>query len=149
MERADGRLEEVRDRRAKLRETLVDLENALSLAAGRPEQWSSAVAETLGRLVEALERHVTMTERHDGLFAQVLDESPRLAAKVERLRTDHDDLRDDTADLIGRCGTVTDEDAVQTVRSDALDLINALARHRQHGADLLYEAYEVDIAASD
>jgi hypothetical protein len=30
-----------------------------------------------------------------------------------------------------------------------MELLKRLARHRQRGADLLYEAYQVDISAGD
>ena len=39
------------------------------------------------------------------------------------------------------------EDHGHEVRNQALDLMTALMRHRQRGADLIYEAYQVDIGA--
>ena len=41
----------------------------------------------------------------------------------------------------GECGT----DAVEAVRVAAVDVLGAISRHRQKGADLVWEAYSVDI----
>ena len=45
-----------------------------------------------------------------------------------------------------RCADV---EQVKDVREEALGLLQAIARHRQRGADLIYEAYSVDIEAGD
>lgn len=143
-------LEEVRDKRKKLRVALVELENALSSAAGRPGEWAETAGDALEEFAGALERHIAMTERGDGLFAQVMDQTPRLAPKIARLRTQHDVLAEDVRGLLERCrGGLDHEEAIEQMRQEALDLLGDAARHRQLGADLLYEAYEVDIAASD
>ena len=42
-----------------------------------------------------------------------------------------------------------DVSQVQDVREEALGLLQAIARHRQRGADLIYEAYSVDIEGGD
>ena len=35
--------------------------------------------------------------------------------------------------------------AAADIRVDVIDILNDFARHRQDGADLIYEAYDVDI----
>jgi hypothetical protein len=148
--KVDGDLDEVRDKRRKLRHAVADLEEALATAAGRPGPWSDRVAAALAAFQEALERHVALTERGDGLYTQILDHAPRLSAKVDRLRREHDEMAAEAAELLARCrGDELDEDAIEAMRRDALDLLGIAVRHRQVGADLLYEAYEVDIAAAD
>jgi hypothetical protein len=42
-----------------------------------------------------------------------------------------------------------DSAGVAKVREDVTGLLGALVRHRQTGADLVYEAYQVDIDAAD
>jgi hypothetical protein len=37
------------------------------------------------------------------------------------------------------------EDAVDAIRAEVLELLLAVSRHRQRGADLVYEGYNVDI----
>lgn len=148
--RTDGALDEVREKRQKLRHAVAELEHALATAAGRSAEWSDRVAAALSAFQDALERHVTMTERGDGLYTQILEHAPRLSAKVDRLRREHNEMSEEAAELLARCrGEDLDEDAIEGVRRDALDLLGLAVRHRQVGADLLYEAYEVDIAAAD
>ena len=46
---------------------------------------------------------------------------------------------------------VDDADVVDhavTIRNQAIELLGQLTRHRQRGADLIYEAYQVDIGES-
>ena len=40
------------------------------------------------------------------------------------------------------------EEAVAAHREAATELVGRIVRHRQRGADLIYEAYEVDIGGS-
>ena len=40
-------------------------------------------------------------------------------------------------------------DETAAIREQALELLAAIVRHRHLGADLLYEAYDVDIGGPD
>jgi hypothetical protein len=43
-----------------------------------------------------------------------------------------------------------DNDAnIRTVREEALHLLQGVAAHRQRGADLIYEAYSVDLEGGE
>ena len=44
---------------------------------------------------------------------------------------------------------VTDDDGVEATRQAAVDLIKALLLHRHRGAELVYDAYNVDVAPGD
>ncbi len=143
-------LERIRERRRQLHRALVQLEAALAGAAGRPAEWCDGVAAALARLDSILDEHVVGTEGRGGLFEQVVSDEPRLNRRVEQLRDEHGRLREATAALLAQCrGQVPTAEAVGHIREQALALLGVAARHRQRGADLLYEAYEVDISAGD
>jgi hypothetical protein len=55
-------------------------------------------------------------------------------------------LADDLADGLGQ---VTSEADVDDVRDRTLGLLRALLEHRHHGAELLYDAYQVDLSSGD
>jgi hypothetical protein len=48
-----------------------------------------------------------------------------------------------------RGGAPTSPAEIATRREQILEVLSLLARHRFNGADLLYEAYQVDIGAAD
>ena len=85
-----------------------------------------------------------MTEGRGGLYAELLEHSPRLARQAQMLTREHAAIAatmsalQRPADLPGRTGRRTSAGA-------ASDLLRELSRHRQRGADLVYEAYETDI----
>lgn len=138
-------VEDARSRRAGLHAILVDLETAIAAAApGREDSWGDQVRSTLVRLAEAFTEHVDATEGPDGLFAQVRRRAPRLDHHCRRLTTDHTTI---AAELVS--ATAALDSGVAEAREAVLSLLAHLARHRQLGADLVYEAYAVDLGGSD
>lgn len=110
-----------------------------------------APAETLrGRLgagLQALRRsfvdHVVVTEGPDGLYAELLDHAPRLAPGVGVLVNEHARV---VAAIDALAGRVRAPDAdLDELRHRSGRLLRRLCRHRQRGADLVYEAYDTDI----
>jgi hypothetical protein len=138
-----------RTRRERLHECMQELESVIAAPSpGREEQWRQRLASALGALESVFEHHVAETEAASGFFAQVVEHAPRLHRAVERLRDDHTEIATSLRRL-----SVQVEEAAATAPTDlrdaALDLLGSLARHRQLGADLLYEAYQVDISVGD
>jgi hypothetical protein len=115
-------------------------------APGRVADWRAGVGEALTRLRTAFDAHVQVTEAPDGLFAQVVEEEPRLVKRVERLRGEHETI---TATLATAERQVAGERDPDDVREAVLELLGALARHRHRGADLLHEAFVVDVSVGD
>jgi hypothetical protein len=145
-------LREAQRRRADLHHALIEVEDAISgPALGREEDWAREVVETLGALREVIEEHIEVTERAEGLYDEILHKAPRLSGPVQHLRDEHPLMRDGTSDLITKLrttpiGTVwTLEDA----RDDVQALLGRIIKHRQHGADLIWEAYNLDIGGVD
>lgn len=139
-------LEELRRRRGELRESLDALELALSApAAVDLAGWVRRVHEALQGLAQDLAQHVELTEGADGLYQELLAASPRLSEAVARLTAEHTAIRQQLEDLLARADSAGDIEHVTVVRDLGTDLLGALIRHRQRGADLVYEAYEFDI----
>ena len=135
----------VRSRRADLRAILIDLEDAIAAAAsGRETAWTEQVRVQLERLGPAFADHVAATEGPDGLFDQVRRRSPRLDSHCAGLAAEHGTI----ATQLAAVRSALDSDA-ERVRSAVVDLLGKLVRHRQRGADLVYEAYAVDIGGSE
>ena len=139
-------LDEVRRRRAELRDALSRLEEALAAPApGRVPQWAAAVRLRLEHLTNDFGDHIAVTEGPDGFYSDVVTNAPRLARAVDQLRHDHEailKLLDHSARLVD--GAVTDDD-VADVRDGATELMFMMVRHRQAGSDLMWDAYSSDI----
>lgn len=132
-------------RRADLHSILVDLEAGIASAApGREASWTERVGGQLERLADAFADHVEATEGHDGFFELVRRRAPRLDHLCHRLTQDHATI---VAELAA--ATAALERGVADAREAVLSLLAHLARHRQLGADLIYEAYAVDLGGSD
>ncbi|MGC5583416.1 hemerythrin domain-containing protein [Ornithinimicrobium sp. W1665] len=138
-------LQEVRARRAEMRESIGAVLDALAVPLGRTDVWPERVRAALTELAHDFEDHIGLTERPDGMFSDVLEGHPRLARSVEALLAEHASLRED----LDGCLSMLDGDDVPTdlpaVREAVTSLVGRLVRHRQRGSDLVYEAYAVDI----
>lgn len=138
-------IDAVRSRRADLHAILIDLEDAIAAAVpGRETAWTEQVRVQLDRLGPAFAEHITATEGPDGLFDQVRHRSPRLDRQCAQLAAEHGTITTQLAAVHRALNGDSD-----SVRSAVVDLLGQLVRHRQGGADLVYEAYAVDIGGSD
>lgn len=144
-------LEQARQHRAGLRLAIGQVERALSSAAhGRVAAWSKDLRAELTTLSTALDQHVALTEAPDGLLADIETSSPRLVHRVQKARDEHVILRAAVMRAIEGLPPGDGGDAgVGPSRDRVVELLTALVRHRHLGADLVYEAYNVDIEAMD
>ena len=147
----DDAIRAARGRRERLRDCMADLERAIAAPApGREKAWREALVPVLDELAVAFDHHVAETEESGGLLEQIVTDAPRLAHAVDGLREHHREVAGDIADL--RDGTASPGEGVAdpaALRTAVLELLGGLARHRQLGADLVYEAYQVDLGAGD
>ena len=81
-----------RTRRAELLAAITALERALAAPAGDPV-WTARVQARTDQLANAFDDHVSATEGSDGMYAEILRTAPRLRFGVDRLATEHDDIR--------------------------------------------------------
>jgi hypothetical protein len=142
-------LDEVKRRRKTLHDTLVHLEEAISSpASGRIPQWTAQVVKEMHEIREAFDQHILVTEKPDGLYEEILQHAPRLQHGVSRLKDEHPEISSSIDEMIDRLEQ-TEVASVQWPLDDARDdlqrFIGRVIRHRQRGADLVWEAYNVDI----
>jgi hypothetical protein len=134
--------EAVEQRRRRLRRLMDRLEAALAEPPGAGiDVWCARLSDLAGELDTEWRGHVEGTEGPGGLFEEVVAAAPRLASHVERVRDEHPPLRQQ----LDRFVATVDGRDVDAIRAAGLELLTALVVHRQHGADLLYEAYWVDV----
>ena len=124
----------------------------VSAATGRPSEWAQRVSDRLDALLIAFDRHVEITEAKDGLLEEVIDAQPRLAHRVERLRRDHVDIRvsiEDAMASVKEPSSFVDDAQVEDITKSVLAMLVQLVYHRHLGADIMYQAYTVDMDAAD
>ncbi len=131
-----------RRRRNDLKVAMSEVEDAAAgPAAGT--SWRLELQEALSSLQSAFHQHVEAVESPSGLLAELVGKAPRLSPAANRLRTEHVELANSVDRMID---LATHSAEPGELRNDILETLVAIARHRQKGADLVYEAYEVDIA---
>jgi hypothetical protein len=143
-------LDAVRIRRAELRESLHALEHALAApASGRAVVWGEGVHHALAVVADDFSAHIEVTEGPNGLHQEILSGDLRLANAVRILGNEHAEIAAQVATLVAdSAAPVTPSDTAE-LRERATQLIGQLIRHRQRGADLIYEAYQTDIGGGD
>jgi hypothetical protein len=132
----------------RLRHLLGEAASRLELAIAAPYQdndlWRKQVDADLEQLRFSLMEHIELTEADDGLLDQIIEDAPRLIPDVDVILADHAELCeavDLAKDIVAHAGI---EDAHE-IRAAVLDLLARLFAHRQRGADLVFDAYNVDI----
>jgi hypothetical protein len=136
-----------RARRERLHRALVELEEALT-APGTEPDWLERVRDAAAIMHETVVDHVAESEAPDGLLSQITEVSPWLGPRVEHLRGEHDHLVEAADALVRRCEAATVEEA-DVVDDAGWALLEEVSRHRRRGADLLYDAYALDVSAAD
>lgn len=140
-------LERARARRKDLRQSMDVLEAVVSRPAS-PDGWTDTVREALEDVKRALIDHIHEVEAPGGLLAGVIDDAPRLSNRVQELEDEHGVLLA-AVDRALASTTSAGADDRAALRRRVVSLMGRLTNHRQQGADLVYEAYNVDIAAAD
>ncbi|MDH3729924.1 MAG: hypothetical protein OES13_02190 [Acidimicrobiia bacterium] len=120
------------------------LEIAIASAAMGNDIWLKQVDEDLEDLSQALIEHIDVTESDNGLLSQIIEDAPRLVPDVDVVLADHAEICE-AVDLAKDTISHARSDNVSDVRTAALDVLARLYAHRQRGADLVYDAYNVDI----
>jgi hypothetical protein len=147
-------LDDVRLRRAGLKTALSNLELALAAPFANRVEWVTHVRDALAVVHEVWTRHIMETEAPGAFLDDLVSESPRLSKPTTRLREEHSEILGTIVNGELRLADPPTDDGAddeayvvwaEAVRDELTALLAALARHRQRGADLIYEAYAVDI----
>lgn len=138
-------LRAVKRHRSQLKRTLIDLEAVLARPIGDDVgTWLAAVRRRLVDMQAALDNHIRVHEGPDSFHADVIRSHPHLAPHVGALQRDHHRLSVlllSLSDLAENHPTPE----VHDIRAMGTDLIHQFTRHRQRGADLVWEAFNFDV----
>ncbi len=139
-----------RAHRRGVQKACVELEHALARPVGKnSQQWSADTAARFRDLADAFRHHAEQSEGPDGLLREIVESAPRLTHAVDQVKEEHEDLLAEMARLEAM---TADDDArsnLDEIRKDALQLRQDIEGHRQRGADLIYEAYSVDVEGGE
>jgi hypothetical protein len=124
-----------------LGETIRALTQCVMSATTTDHSWRAHVGRLLEPVRLAFAEHRAATEGSAGLYAEVVHDAPRLANAVSGLVAEHHSL---DAAMAGLAAATEGADA-ESVRQQAVEILADLGRHRQHDANLVYEAYTTDI----
>jgi hypothetical protein len=142
-------LDDVRLRRAGLKAVMSGLELALAAPVAQRDPWLNRVSDALYAVHEVWTRHIVETEAPGAFLDELTAESPRLSKPASRLRREHNDVLAQITRAEKRLSMPPSADDydrwAEELRAELTSLLVALARHRQRGADLIYEAFDVDI----
>ena len=128
--------------RERLYDSLISVRRAVGAPIARGAHWHDRLQRELVKLARAADDHVTETEAPDGLLAEIVAEAPRLWREADGLRAEHVMLIEECARVLGQIkGSVSP----LSLRRQVNVLLGRFERHRYRGADLVYEAFEVDI----
>ena len=136
----------LRRHRAELLDSLRAVEQSLAApAVGDVSVWAQRVSVALIELEADFREHVQLTEGADGLYRSLLEAAPRLSNVVRTLTADHGRIRTAIGQLVETTGGSVVAADVARIRQAGTSLLARMSRHRQRGADLVFEAYQTDI----
>lgn len=128
--------------RGQLWAALNTVRRAAGTSVGDGASWRDNLGRAVDRLATATQHHIDETERSDGLLEEIAREAPRLWRSIEKLRSEHDDLTSGYAHLKGQ---LEESASPLSIRRRVHRLLARYEAHRHRGADLVYEAFGVDI----
>ncbi len=148
----DSLLEEGRSERVRILMACHRTEAALTAAApGRELAWRERVNEALNLLRASLGEPSQRGESAGGLIAELKSVSEKYYHRIERLQQEFDEMIrrcDATIELLKSQG---DEETIDfaDIRQRITWLLTSLKHHQAREADLVFEAYGLDIGVGD
>lgn len=129
--------------------SLVALDVAVHAPLDMLDSWRMRVLGALDEVRAALARHVEFTEGPEGLFAEVIDYAPRLVHAVKNLYSEHEDLGRRINTCEEKVREIAIGDSIEDLESRTAGLAARFDRHRDRGAELVYDAYNIEISEAD
>lgn len=133
-------------RRSEMEVALQDLERSAARPSAHTD-WIDDLATRVHSLQVALNNHIAEVEPPTALLDRITDQAPRLQRRVEETRKHHIVLSGLIEQLLESMATAKTSDPipVDSLRDGVVEVLTEMARHRQDGADLIYDAYAVEI----
>lgn len=131
-----------RNARERLYDSILRVSDAITAPTASGERWHRRLRHEVEALQRALTEHVLESESPDGLLRQIEGQAPHLAREVDELRVEHVELE---AACDGLMDWIDEPRPAATLRRQVMTLLGRFATHRHRGADLVYEAYGVDL----
>lgn len=141
-------LERVRAHRGELGEAMQALDAALELPTDEGSHWRRRVRAALTELAHDIRTHVELTEAEGGLYDDLRASAPRLTNGVDAQLDEHAHLLLEVDRLLDERDDGLAGQDVAGHRAAVRGLLARLVRHRERGAKLVHEAYEVDLGGS-
>jgi hypothetical protein len=141
--------ERARVRHDALTDAIEAIERALAEASVQRERaWSERAARALEHVRAAIRDHAEGVEERDGLFDEIGAVQPRLSRRVYGLRREHRSLSARAGKLSDGLTSAAQPD-VGALRREASALLADLRAHRATEADLIFEAFWIEIGVGD
>jgi len=110
--------------------------------------WRAAIAAELAGLSQAFDRHVAEVKAPSGLFADVVSDAPRLAARVSLLKREETSLRAELDHALLELHDqrlMTNPHRVKALHALVHDLVGRLEHHQSRVVALSYEAVNTEL----
>ncbi|MDJ0665175.1 MAG: hypothetical protein QNJ75_11480 [Acidimicrobiia bacterium] len=120
----------------------------VELAAAAPaakDTWIPELTQHLRELDTAFDQYIRDVQAPLGLMDQIVDRAPRLQRSVETSAANLASVAGMIKEAVALVGAEDASNRVDEVREATMAALVALARHRQKCADLIYDAYDIDI----
>lgn len=130
--------------RSRLGDAMQELEEAAAAPAAR-ESWTADLLQPLRGLEAAFNEHIADVQAPGALLDRIIDEAPRLQRAVEVKKAEHLRIAQSIGNVVAAVSAETASNTTIEIRDLVMDLLMDVARHRQQGADLIYDAYDIDI----
>lgn len=120
-------------------------EMASSAGPSRPDAWRDDVLGAIDELITSLQHQYRASLTEDSLLSQVADDSPHLAGSVQALRSRQTAAIEDLDALRAQLADYSRTPDIASMRSALARLTAEIREFRSWEADLVHEAYYVDV----
>ena len=137
----DDELDQFGERRTDIGLALSRLEEALARPVGSPDEWRGRVDLALDELLIVGRIQIAALLAEGGPLEDAVRKAPRLSGQVERLRAGLPAIEIEAEGLQKRLGELPPAE----IRRRLVRLLGRVVGHRHILADVIWEAYNVDI----
>lgn len=145
-----GAVSKSRKNRAASLDALHDVEHRASAPArGRSDAWESDLRSALVQLKEDLRNQHDDSLATNSLLSEIKAEAPRLTDRANAVLVRETALSERVQTLLESLDGVNDDVEIERIRSDLADITREMRDVRALEAEIIYDAYYVDIGIGD